>query len=106
MIFKDMSMKLKRILGQDGIDSEPQLRKDVTSSRLNGMTTVDKAQEYRQRMAREADRAHAPIINALRRREPQAEIAARFDLSEQRISQIKQRAIQRGLLDSNGDGSH
>jgi hypothetical protein len=64
------------------------------------MTTMSKVEEYRDRMARDADRAQAPIIKALRKGMPQKDVAALFDLTPERISQIAKRARQRGLLPS------
>lgn len=87
MILQDMSIRIRAAL-----------RNRKTSSRLRRMTTVSKVEEYRDRMARDADRAQAPIIKALRKGMPQKDVAALFDLSKQRVSQIKARAIERGLL--------
>lgn len=87
MILSDMSTRFRGLL-----------RSRKTSSKLNDMTTLSKVEEYRLRMARDADRAQARIIRALSRGEPQKLIAQREGLSEGRISQIKARAIERGLL--------
>ena len=95
MIFRDVSTKVLSVL-----------RQRKTSSNMNGMTMavkVDRVQTYRQNMARSADRDQEPIIRDLKAGKlSQTEIAAKYGISQGRVSQIKRRAIKRGLLPSDG----
>ena len=99
MMLKDLSTMVLSVL-----------RKRNTSYKVEGMTMateVDKAQVYRQDMARGADRDQGPIIRDLQAGKlQQKEIAAKYGISQGRVSQIKARAIKRGLLspDFGADG--